>query len=708
MEPSQEFAQALLDQLRRDLKRFAPGQISRLNRILGRSPRYFQRLTADRLKLQDALVAIRFLRFEPLEFVERVVGQSRDIPSGLAGYFTKRRPSTVDQSGLAGNLEQLKSWISDVLVDTSAPVYDLNVRGILHQLGLRAHSEDTIDAGRALLSICERHRPQCLHPQTAASFCSSLHQLAKALMDEGHLGASCEALDAAFRLEQSLRNPALRKDLFASSAALSRKLGYLMESPWLLREAAELSLWSPEADFQEAVDLYRSSLEARVHENSLSSIPPREKGARSAINTLKALEMDRRAFGIEQLDARLGAVRAYSVAVRNVAPITVRRWHQLLTLLGQHPASVLRKIHSPEYAANRPMGGFFQSLLHRNIEAEPTLFEFQKSILSWAHRVDISDEEPCLELLDRPDLLGHPLDAFQGIVTLFAGQAHTFPGRIHSSDAVTLSQFLLRLVYVTRRQWQLKAAANLLDATFHLLDLVPDRKARALAYRSAFRMTLDVGFPEYARMMLDRAKWLDLEAGNPHGLAMTIKGLGDLAHLRADYHSTIELKKVALKIMPGSTPAFIHQDLAEAYSQLGELDQATRHLALASPQRQDDPLALASYLSVEGYISSLKGNEADANQCFSKALDLLKETGHVRDLLLIRIRFYEHLVRFNKNRSAEEQAMNLLGAIHGMNAPIPVREAVNSLARDHFGGTSRHHRAMVAMRTLQHPFLILS
>lgn len=201
MDSSLEFAQRLLDQLRRDLKRLDPECLNGLHESLGRSTRYIERARASSLRLKDAVVAIRFLGFKPYEYIERLSGRAFLIPPSIPGFLAFRKPVGMDFCGLK-ELASFVEWGRTVIVDPRSTSSEIDIEKHLKTFGIRPDWSDFLRAADFVFSTFSAHEPETIHPITAKTLVGDLCVISTILMDQGYLSAACDLLDVGFHLDQ--------------------------------------------------------------------------------------------------------------------------------------------------------------------------------------------------------------------------------------------------------------------------------------------------------------------------------------------------------------------------------------------------------------------------------------------------------------------------------------------------------------------------
>ena len=682
MDPSQEFAQAVLDQLRRDVKRFARGRAAELDRVLGRSPQYFRRATVRSLKLHETFAAIRFLGYSPLEYVARICEVRNLTVPDAVGYFKRRAPASDDGVKLRG-LEEFSLWIDSVWVDDSAKARCVDAEAILVALGLHPDPVEILETAKWLFAVFSRQRPEPIHPQTALTLGLSIARIGEVLTNLDHLKSACLVLDVGFRLDQNLENMALRSRLFQVGAELSLRLGFEADATWCLREASEAALWAAQADT--AARLYRSYLEGASQGLSADTAGPLDIGRLDAKQSLAVSLGDRRHFGAARLDKKLGAGRAFSKAQRNLVPMSLERWFRLVQVLGESPYRHLRRsavTADLTASTTRLLPGLASHL------AQSRDLGFQQALATWSAQVSVDAGTVPMGFFDLAELQGHPNTVFISAVESVRYFLEAAPNSLHPSEIPSLCDALLKIGWVLRRRARLRSAAEVHDAAFCLLGHIPSSPQNALAFRSAAHLAVDLGALDEAGMFFRRAQDLDLQFRDEEGLKKSMVGIGLCAHLIGNFQLAVQARRVALKLgsEDDSLDSMILFSLADTYLHMGRVDDAVGSLSRMPTEHWPDEMNRASYLIVRGECRSSMRDERGAQIDFTEAEELIGNQ-RPRDLLLLGLRVYNHLRRFGRTAEAHMKALELIGLAARSDLNPSSRRAVEELIRSTFDGS---------------------
>ena len=211
------------------------GRLGDLDRALGRKPGFLSSAIKEqeRLSLDRLLAALDFLGVAHHSFFERAFPWPR-LPSSPTGYLPQLSPKRRRSETSA-----LVDWFSRLRIDPLATT-SLQDPGFLEETS-RVDPSAAIRAARATVESLLALRPSSLSPQASQDLCRIVTLLGSLQRMRGELGAACDHLDFAFRVEARLGDAALRSLVFRSAAYLLSDLGDLEEAERFARSAVELA-----------------------------------------------------------------------------------------------------------------------------------------------------------------------------------------------------------------------------------------------------------------------------------------------------------------------------------------------------------------------------------------------------------------------------------------------------------------------------------
>ena len=696
MDPGLDFAQALLDQLRRDLKRFAPGRLGELARTLGRNPGYLWQLKAQRLKLHDAFAIMRFIGFTPAEYLARWDGIHERIPKTIPGFFRRHRLKTSDHVTLT-HLAGFLDWAYGLVVDVSAPerLLDLPVR--IDSLGIDAEPDEALSYADFLFSMLVKHRPETLHPTSAAGLIHTLLSLTDSLpRDRGHQRAAANLVDLGFHLEGFLDDLELRHQLYLAGACVSDRLGYPYDGMWCARQASYLALLIPDFELAQRCRQMMASI-AESHDLSgrewldprgdrlAQLISVQAAGRQDQQNVLAALISDRDTSPMEarELDRRLGGQRAFVDARGRRGVMKVSRWKMLVDILKVTPLSALDRASALNPIPPR-IGSLFQGL---KVEGEHRpLCGFQRDLLRWSGDVSIDARATRLDSLPDAFFKAHQepflRDALQG----FGRFCQQLPDVLHPDDLDTLCEGLLRSSYSLRRQSYLDDSADFLTAAFHLLDRADNPPRLAVGYRQGAYLAFDLGSLPPAAALLQRSKSIELSCGTVENLVLTLFISGFITSMSGQYLDASRIFEACLISVQSKQSSLaewiVHLAIATTSLRSGDLNQAARSIkhtdrAFSSDSRIDT----AEYLRVKATILSHQGATAEPLDLLNEASSLLNKDLDARDLAIIGLERCDHYLRNDQADKARREAKSLLPLASRLKRNPIGQQAIQELAR---------------------------
>ena len=683
MDPSQEFAQALLDQLRRDLKRFARERRDSLFEHVARPDprRYFREVDAGNLQVADALGLMRGLGFTPLEYLSRLQGRSRPVPLNPSGFMARHAVAPELDSDLS-RLLGLLPWARELAVTEGAEEVELDLESRLRSLGLCP------PFGRRrivrfifyLFMTCSDQRLTELAPEAVPGLIRSVLLLLQALpMDEANLGAMAQVIDVGFHFERFVDDLALRGELFVVAAQVSAALGFAHDASWCSRQAMRLAALAADWELLERARTLVARLGCEAPVGDLEGL-------------CRTLRTERRFVHLAapKLDLLAGGARAFTNATSGRRPMTVSRWLKLDVFLSTH-VSCLERSTAGTVAPMPRVSGIFPCLKldpdHR--PACPMLVKWVKAVSVREASSTLNSIPGCLREADQGPWLDQTLRYFDELST--RGPAH-----LNKEDAIALCRGLLNVTYHFKGRGRLNDAADFIDMAFRLIDQLEGRASLlAYAYRMATNLCIDLGNLIFAEVFAQRSSALEALEGDPEGLSLSLYFEGFVLYLQGNLADSQTLWMGCCRLLSQSPSRsrvlpleFVHLALAKLCLSLGDSRQALDYLRPLELYFQGRDRNHAEFLLVKAECCSLLGMRGTPLEVLEEATTYLDPDDHVVDLLLIELGKCKHLVRIGERQRAADIARSLIGLGSRLKTnPVGLR-AIQEIARAAFSTDS--------------------
>lgn len=700
---------SLLDQIRLDLRALDPDQQRRVKSAIGKAPRYLARVSIESLKLETIFALGRCLGHRPSEYLSYLLNEPANtwIQPGPVGLF-HRLSRLARKSSHSNQLQAVLKWGYGVTVKKgSGPSIDLEAR--LNNLGMDLSAGDSLQYAETLLSLLARNSSGQLSEKSIRSLVGSMSLVIEILGQEGAPYEACQALDLAFYLESLIQDLRLRQRLFEQGGHICLQLRQPQHGVWCLQEASLLALLV--SNYDKCRDLQRRTI--RIADDvgidlagKSTTTDPAESGIRDLDLLLSIMATDRRASPISaaELDSRLGAQKAFAMAVKRRAPMSVGRWDRFSRALGISPWIQIRRmdlLQSPVL----PMGQFMRRL--KVGDHKHKAFAWQTRILSWCDRVDISSTAPRRSAFAGDAWTLPPEQGFEAIIQALARLASgILPRDLHPSDATILINGLLRLVHVLRLKSQLNDAADILDAALTLEDdLHPQSTTLPAALRTASALALYLGHPRKSKNLLHRARLLDAIQWDPRGLVLTHFWQGTIAQLTGAYEAAMTIHYACLEPARqyGGVPVWlVYSNMSWTALRTGDIIRAGELLDSCIREGVHES---ADYLWNRGEFLSRSGAESEALRHLEQAQRRIIDEGRKTDSVLIQIEKCRHFLRYQRLDPARDQAKLLISSMRHLDGNPIGKAALMEFARSIFCGNWNLDSIQTVMRRIQIPYL---
>ena len=723
MDPSLEFAQAVLDQLRRGLKRFAPGRVGKTAEALGRSRNHFQRWSADSIRLDEAAAVARASDFKLVERFRLLTIPTPRIPEGAAGFFSRHGLLATDneQCGFI-HLQSFLEWGFQVRLQPSDDPLYLDLKARLGSFGVSDPSPDLVRSYAEILFQClASEGPSTLSYRSARELIETLLLVVQKLPEKrcAFRGAS-QMIALSFYWESFLGDLDIRKRLFRAGAHVSRRLGFPSDTLWSFRQAlyaagltADIKeVESIRSEARDVIDSDFVELSKRLGtgSTSLAGLDLKSIGRTEQQLLLRVLESDRftSPIGAAELDRRLGGLRAFPNALSGRRPMTVKRWYSLVETLDL-PLEHLMDRAAAMDPLPPPVGNLFQAL--KISKPHRVLHPFQKDLLAWSAKVDVSNDAPRLEIdRDACSKAQEGEASYRSVLQTLKTIQESSPGRIHPDDGAVLCEGLLRICYRLQHGSWLDDAVDFLTIAMRLHESARNLKGLAMAYRSGAYLALDLGRPQISLIALGRAKDLDLWVGTLEGLSLTIYAESTVIRATGNYSEAFELYRHCLHLLRNGfcpiTEWWLQLSMASTALQLKNVPLALEYLLKAENVFSDDSAsASAELFNTKGDILSQAGFYDEPMQLFSMATSRLDPEHNARDLVLIGLTKCNHLIRHRRFEKARQETKDLLRfGPHLRNNPIGI-QALQQIVAQTLSGSLDEESVLRAQERLKYPNL---
>ena len=699
MDPSQEFAQAVLDQLRRDLKRFDEGRLSELSSKIGRPSvmRYLREVKAENLRMADTLALIRGLGFSPTEYFRMVSKNPERVPMNAAGFLARHSPKKKTPRAFRFLVDWL-AWARGLKVidGIDEVLWDLEV--VMESVGFRPplDPEHILSCGKDFLDWCVQSQTPAIPPRSLPGFINSIVKLADALpSDEENARIVAQLVDLGFFFESRLDDLRIRSVLYLAAAKACDGLDSPKESDWCARQALRLAYLVPDM-----------TLISRGRRWVCTERPSVEE-SRAVVETLKWDRKLSNASTIE-LDRALGGRQSYTDLMSGRKPLTVKRWDVLERMLAPPCASSIDRSLDPD---ERLKPGFFKRLrLNSQKSSQPEILQ------GWIHAVEIDtqgdQEHHRLERLDKP------LTCADDRALLVDSMIHMSrqKGRVSPREGALIGRLFLRLAAYHRRCGELDEAVDAMESAVRLIERLPGNSSlRSYAYRTGVPLLVDLGYLDLAEILAWRSSRLELaklestENLAPlichDGLLLSIYLEGYVSFLQARFEDTLVTWRACKKLSiagksPGLPSQVVDVSLAKLHLKLDDPSQAERHLEQVGTALLEEPSA-PDFLVVKAECLSMLGDPHSPLALLAQAESMLDRERDPTDLILIELERCKHLIRFNRRADAARQAVGLMASASHIERrnPIGVR-AIQEIARIAFA--DQHALTLTVLIQAQH------
>lgn len=667
MDPSLEFAQAVLDQLRHDLKRFGTERRQDIFRWVPRSdPRkYFREVKAENLRLTDAFGLMRGLGFTPAEYLANLQGSCTSIPPNASGFMRRHPLGTAGTSDLSPILVELLPWARGLAIsedpdeDDDLKV-DLDLGHRLRSLGLPPPFGERLILRytRYLFEICSDQRPTELPIGSIPGLIQSILLLVRSLAPERcNLGAMAQLIDIGFHFERFINDLALRGELFLSAAKVSGDLECLPDALWCSWQAMRLAVLAAEPE------LLGESREMTAR--LLKQVPPADDQARIC----KAMRIDRRFIYLssQKLDLLAGGTRAFTNLTSGRRPLKISKWVKLDAFLSPPLTSCLIRAAATDGSTFPGSSGILPCL-----KVDPdhrATFQIQGPLSVWAKTVSIDNDAPSLKNVAA--CLSEPNQGpwFDQSLDYFGAMLSSAPEHLNVDDALAICRGFLNVTYHLKGCGHLDDAVDFIDMAFRLIDQLDDQaKIAAYAYRMAANLLIDLGQLNLSEIFAVRSSRLEMmltqsSFGTEILLSLYVEGIVYL--LKQRFSSAEQAFQSCRGIILASGPIFplpvIEVALAKTKLKLGRPRQAVECLKRIesggtplAPEHQSDRLF------VEAECLSALGFQREPMVLLDRAKGCLDIHLHGAELLVIELEQCKHLLRFGLLEQAAVAARSLL------------------------------------------------
>ena len=371
MDLNQEFTQALLEQLRRDLRRFAPGRMVEVERMIGRSPQYLRKADARHLKLVDYFAAGEELGFLPGEWFGRAypTGSIPRMP-----FVLKRLQN--NHEGRKGsrlvNLVPFLDWAGDISIQAEGSIPRLS--SLQPAKDALSYLDDWLELHASLPAFM------------ASSECTNMIAMLSGLLVEA--SASEEAplrelfalLGSGFWLEHELEDWELRSRLYETCGHLFKVEKNNLEGAWSFHEAARAAL---------LISRFERARRLHLHATEMILEEPMEPVQR----LLTLMEQDRRRSELPKgaIDHALGAKRAFATARRR-KDLSVDRWIRFLNTLSIPPTTYVLGLKACDIDTDSTIHGLESLVQGLGRKTTGMEFPWMSDLIDWARHTEYEPE----------------------------------------------------------------------------------------------------------------------------------------------------------------------------------------------------------------------------------------------------------------------------------------------------------------------------
>ncbi len=708
-------AQLILDRLRRDLRRLDRATFEQLHQRLGRNVRFLQRVETDNFKLQEFFALGRMLGYRPSEFLYRFGRLGSWNPQGAVAFFRARGSASAHKPRPL--LDQFLEWGYAVLVDEDGQKPTIEFAEYFRLSGKGLPSTDSLEFVDLVCSYyADEHGSEVLRPESALDLIGSLILMIGILCERDRPIEAHALLALALQLEQQIQTVELRCRLFELGAKLCFDFGEPLDGIWCLREAGFAALLIP--DFDRARSLHAEAT-SRSEEKGIGS--SRALWNRSPSDTiadgdadlnklLQLMASDRRAASIPaaELDRHLGAQKAFSMALKGRAPMSLGRWGRFLEALDTSLGLQARRLEMVDLSFPSPEP-WIQQL--KNRQSEPPKALWQSEIPKWALEVEISDLAPDLDIFNRSCWTTKTEAAYLEICEGFDELRIGLPDRLSPRNGARLHGGLVLTAHILREKDLLQVSSDFLAVSFRLVrQLGPSLEASQLAwaYRTTSVLALHSGSVDLAAMALKRAKMADSVSWNLQGLTLSSYLEAVLSKTIGRYKRSVELHQQCLRtakqlgLLPVETVLI---SLARTHLASGNVEGAFDAFRAAEPLIGPAHSYLADFLWIKAETLSVAGDSAAPIPLLEQSAEIFRQGGRVTDLILVEIEKCRHWLRFDQLGKAQKHVNVLLQEASGLKRNPIGRAAIFQLCRDIMSGALVLDSVQETMHRIQHPNL---
>ncbi len=703
-------AQLILDRLRRDLRRLDRATLEQLHEIMGRSDRFFFRVSPDRLKLQDLFGLGRLLGCSPQELFSRYASTPElSQPDGSVFFRARGLKSRAEVSH---NLETFLEWISKVRIQKSGAVVPFDVAAHLKLLGFELPPSHGLRFAELMFSFYALNGQELLDPVSGRELIASLGVATSLLREANKLEVACELLAHAFELEVQIPDFELRSYLYQQGAEICRAKEWAADRMWCLGEAALAAILNSDFELaerlsREAKSLSSDSTDPEAGYWGHAAEAAHVEGNRDLSCLLQIMGSDRAASPISagRLDQQLGAQKAFSMAVKRRAPMTLGRWVKLTQVLDVSPSLQLQRLARQGLSFPSPEL-WFQSLSSSGKERSE---EPWQAVLHWLCRLKIVDSVNNHAIFDIPCWTAKSEDEFTNLLGAFELLSQQQPAAINSRDSLRLHGGLVLAAHMLREVGHLDLSRKVIQGAFRVQRLAGPRiEAPQVSYshRTASMLALELGDVCMALAFIERARITDLNHWNPQGLVLGLYLESVVAEVRQHYETTLILRSACLgangdvKALP---PGLVCLSVARAHLRLGDSLLALEFLKKAEPSPGSEPPYFPDYLWTKAECYSQAGEVALPMELLEQASAGMSKASRVTDWVLVEVEKCRHLIRNGLMGQARTQATKLLPLASKLSANPIGQTAVLQLCRDLLGGTVEASSIQETMHRVRFP-----
>lgn len=702
---------SVLERIRADFRDLPLGKQLQAEKAIGKRRRYLLRVTPRALKLGTIFAFGRFLGYQPSFYLARLLFGHRHqfpwIPPGPKNLFRDFSRLCSDEE-TSEALGQFLAWGQTEALGTSE-----SAEFAQEEESQLVCVSDSDPAGLLMARWIKRPRVS----SSQMDLLGAITFLVEVSLQERKHHQCFLLLDMGFRLEASLQCVASRSQLFEAAAQVCGSFGLIQHREWCLREASYLSLLVPDYEkaqqLSEQVESKLTSAKLKSADGPAASLASKEmrQGSDDLGLLLAIMSVDRRAAPLTagELDARLGAKRAFSMAVKGRAPMSLERWLKCLEALRIEPDLLLRRFQLLDRTPCDWSGFSFRF----DAPSESPAFVWLDKLIEWADAVHVEDLGDELDGFDDTLEFDSPDSVFPRFAKALEATLQEPPRSLSLSAATRLCHGLDKSAYLLRRRGLFLSALRFHDALFRVAKKFVDFTFYAKTWRTASRTVLEMGQPLLSQNFLGLAKDQDFQKRCPAGLSRTLFQESVMAYLSSAYDTALRLNKAALNFSAaygGYSKGLLLVGRALILLRLGRADQALavldRVAMIVETETRPSEL-VAEYLLARASCLSTLGDAEAAMRFFDAASRTFAETGRTKDLIIVEVEKCRHFVENGLRAQLELQSRVLLKKVEDLSENPIGQDALLTLIGQLLLGGGRTDSVQETIDRVQYPFLNL-